>query len=142
MTKTNHSQLYHEYDPINWTDEYDVLDAVKFNGLFLCKASEPLRNNKEIVSHALENFPMAFRYVGASLIDDKDLALKAVKGDWWAYCFLGTEIQKNKAIIDVVFPEFLSYFKIDTVYEDEDRYDVLCDKFLVKERKHGNKGGD
>jgi len=135
MGKINHSQLYREFDQTNWADEYDVIEAIEKNGLFLCKASESLRNNKVIVTKALVNFPMAFKYVGNSLVNDKDLALLAVKGDWWSYVFLGDEIQKDKDIIDVIFPKFLTYFKIDTIYEDDDRFDVLCNKFLIKDLK-------
>ena len=139
MVKIDHSQLYREFDPTNWSDEYDVREAVESNGLFLCKATEVLRNNKEIATVAIKNFPMAFKFVGGDLINDRDLALIAVEGDWWVYSFLGTEIQKDKKIIDIVFPRFLEYFNIQTIYEDSDRYAVLCEKFLIRDAS--SKGG-
>lgn len=127
-------QMYSEYDPLNWNDEFDVLNAVRENGLFLKKANSKLRDKKEIVKAAIENEPLAIMFAEPNLRNDIELALIAVNKNFLSYRYLGLDAQFHTDVVNAVYPTFREHFHMP-LEEKSDWLKTLKSHFLLETDK-------
>lgn len=124
-------QKYKEFDQTNWSDADDVESALKINGLFLVKASSVLKRDKSLVKLAVLNTPLAIQFADDSLKDDLDIAVLACSGDFIAYRYISERLQKDPNIVQIVFPQFVSFYDYKTTLSPDEYVDVLRQYLLL-----------
>lgn len=124
-------QKYKEFDQTNWSDADDVESALKVNGLFLVKVSSVLKRDKSLVKLAVLNTPLAIQFADDSLKDDLDIAVLACSGDFIAYRYISERLQKDPNIVQIVFPQFVSFYDYKTTLSPDEYVDVLRQYLLL-----------
>jgi hypothetical protein len=103
------------------TDKEIAKEVVKRDGHLLCVMNETLRNDKEIVMAALQDYPQSFKYVSEDLKNDKDVILKAIVRDPSIISQINEKFKKDKSLIfEIIEANPNSYCYLDDILQGDD----------------------